>query len=64
MYGNRQIYFTQKEIDCLRDVASNWLYNTEKENPELAKRMMKKGLGSAMRKLTKGLGRGRYFNKY
>lgn len=62
--GSRNVFFTQTEIDCLRDVAVNWITLTEKENPEEVKRIMDKGLGTALRKLSQGLGRGRYFKKY
>lgn len=62
--GNRRIYLTQDEIDAVRTAVINWLYEEEQRNEEEAQNLLNKGLGSAMRKLCKGLGRGRYFDKY
>lgn len=62
--GNRNIYLTQEEIDALRTATINWLYEEEKKHPEEAQNLLDKGLGSAMRKLHEGLGKGKFFNRY
>ena len=62
--GNRHIYLTQEEIDALRTAATAFFYELEETDPKEAKLIMNKGLRSALRKLYKGLGAEKYFDKY
>lgn len=49
-----QIYLTDKEAKCLRDVAGQWIELMETADEDLITPMLNDGLGSALAKLYKG----------
>lgn len=54
----RHIFFTQKEMQVIRDVCSKWcdiMRNSDEESRKCVKESLDDGLGSALRKLYKGL---------
>ncbi len=54
----RNIYLTDKEQDALRDSASEWcgmMADGDLESIELVEERLNSGLGSALKKLYKGL---------
>lgn len=63
----RNIYFTDKELKALRDTCSEWCeimsYGDSKSVEEVEERL-DDGLGSALRKLYKGLNGERIYKDY
>lgn len=49
-----QIYLTDKEAQCLRDVCGQWMELMETGDEDLVTPMLYDGLGSALAKLYKG----------
>lgn len=49
-----QIYLTDKEAQCLREVAGQWIELMETSEEDLVTPMLNDGLGSALAKLYKG----------
>lgn len=62
----KQIYLTNKEIEALNDVASEWgqIMGSGEETAELVDEKMQDGLGSALYKLNKGGYAERIYSKY
>lgn len=65
--GGRNIYLTEKEQKALRDSASEWwdiMNGGDAESCDCAEKRLNDGLGSALRKLYKGLNGERIYKEY
>ena len=62
----RQIYLSDKEIEALRDVATEWcsIMGDGEDTYELANEKLDSGLGSALYKLYKGCYGARAYEEY
>lgn len=63
----RSIYLTEKEMQALRDSATEWcemMGNGDEEANKCVEERMENGLGSAMRKLYKGCNAERIYQDY
>ena len=65
--SGRNIYLTEKEQSALRNTASEWcdiMMNGDKESCDCAEARLNDGLGSALKKLYKGLNGERIYKNY
>lgn len=63
----RTIYFSDKEISALIDTTTEWcdmMGNGDEESVQNAEERTEKGLGSALKKLYKGMNGERIYKKY
>lgn len=63
----RNIYFTDKELKALRDTCGEWcdiMSCGDSESVEEVEKRLNDGLGSALRKLYKGLNGERIYKDY
>lgn len=67
MTNGRNIYLTEKEQKALRDSASEWceiMGNGDSESCDCVEERLNNGLGSALKKLYKGLNGERIYKNY
>lgn len=63
----RNIYFTEKEIASLRDTSTEWcsmMCDGDEESRNCTQERLDNGLGSALKKLYKGLNGERIYKDY
>ncbi len=58
------LYLTEKEAKCLRDVCGQWMELMEESAEDIVTPMLKDGLGSALHKLYNGRNGSSLYQKY